>query len=161
MMTLYPTLMNNFILVPRLSIFVFITLCHHGLQIRPQLHKLISSSYPHLSIRVVFCIFFRLISFFPFKDRFSLALRSHVVYTYGFHCCGTFDVGQTRRHIHTRIYEHMGQYVAFSVSTISSLLSHITLLNTKSCHPISILFPRPLALQGSTYLLTYLLIRVY
>ena len=81
---------------------------HHGLQIRSQLLKFPSSAYPHISLRVVFCPSFRLSNFFPFKDKIPCELRSHVVYLYKCQCCGALYVGQTLRHIHTRISEHMG-----------------------------------------------------
>ena len=35
-------------------------------------------------------------------------MRSHVVYKYKCQCCGALYVGQTRRHMHTQISEHMG-----------------------------------------------------
>ena len=54
----------------------------HSLQLRTQLRKLLSSAYPHLSIRFVFRPTCRLSDFFPFKDRIPFALRSHVVYKY-------------------------------------------------------------------------------
>jgi hypothetical protein len=68
------------------------------LQIRSQLQIFLSSAHPS----------FRLSNFFPFKDRIPCELRSHVVYLYKCQCCGALYVGQTRRHIHTRISEHMG-----------------------------------------------------
>ena len=80
----------------------------HGLQIRTQLYRSFSSAYLHISIRFVFRPTCRLSDFFPFKDRIPFAMRSHVVYKYKCQCCGALYVGQTRRHIHTRISEHMG-----------------------------------------------------
>jgi hypothetical protein len=44
---------------------------------------------------------------FPSKDKISIALRSHVVYQFTCQCCSALYVGQTRRHIQTRISEHM------------------------------------------------------
>jgi hypothetical protein len=81
---------------------------HHGLQIRSQLQKFLSSAYPHISLCVVFRPSFRLSNFFLFKDKIAGELRSHMVYLYKCPCCGALYVGQTRRHIHTRISEHMG-----------------------------------------------------
>ena len=52
----------------------------HGLQIRTQLHELLSKAYPHIFIRFVFRPTCRLFDFFPFKDRIPSAMRSHVVY---------------------------------------------------------------------------------
>ena len=72
---------------------------------------------------------FRLSNFFPFKDKIPCELRSHVVYLYKCQCCGALYVGQTRRHIHTRISEHMGVSPLTgkkrSVSTMSGILAHI------------------------------------
>ena len=100
----------------------------HGLQLRTQLRKLLSSAYPHISIRFFFRPTCRLSDFFPFKDRIPFALRSHVVYKYKCQCCGALYVGQTRRHIHTRISEHMGVSPKtgnkLSVSQMSAVLTH-------------------------------------
>jgi hypothetical protein len=101
---------------------------HHGLHIRTQLSKVLASAYPHISIRVVFRPSCRLSSFFPFKDRIPIALRSHVVYQFTCQCCSALYVGQTRRHIHTCISEHMGVSPLTgkerSISTMSSILAH-------------------------------------
>ena len=55
-------------------------------------------------------------------------MRSHVVYKYKCQCCGALYVGQTRRHIHTRISEHMGVSSKtgnkLSVSQMSAVLTH-------------------------------------
>jgi hypothetical protein len=55
-------------------------------------------------------------------------LRSHVVYQFTCQCCSALYVGQTRRHIHTRISEHMGVSPLTgkerSISTMSSILAH-------------------------------------
>ena len=63
-----------------------------------------------------------------FKDQIPFAMRSHVVYKYKCQCCGALYVGQTRRHIHTRISEHMGVSSKtgnkLSVSQMSAVLTH-------------------------------------
>ena len=51
----------------------------YGLQIRTQLHKLLLTTYPHISIRFVFRPTCRFSDFFPLKDRIPFAMRSHVV----------------------------------------------------------------------------------
>ena len=70
----------------------------------------------------------RLSDFFPFKDRILFAMRLHVVYKYKCQCCGALYVGQTRRHIHTRISEHVGVSSKtgnkLSVSQMSAVLTH-------------------------------------
>ena len=100
---------------------------HRGLHIRSRLSKVLASAYPHISIRV-FRPSCRLSSFFPFKDRIPIVLRSHVVYQFTCQCCSALYVGQTRRHIHTRISEHMRVSPLTgkerSISTMSSILAH-------------------------------------
>ena len=65
---------------------------------------------------------------FLFKDQIPFAMRSHVVYKYKCQCCGALYVGQIRRHIHTRISEHMGVSSKtgnkLSVSQMSAVLTH-------------------------------------
>ena len=55
-------------------------------------------------------------------------MRSHVVYKYKCQWCGALYVGQTRRHIHARISEHMGVSSKtgskLSVSQMSAVLTH-------------------------------------
>ena len=91
---------------------------HHGFQIRSQLHI-----FPYVSSCVLRSVF--PINFFPFKDKIPCELRSHVVYLYKCQCCGALYVGQTRRHIHMRISEHMGVSPLIgkkrSVSTMSGI----------------------------------------
>ena len=73
--------------------------------------------------------FVLLSNFFPSKDKIPGELRSHVVYLYKCQCCGALYVGQTRRHIYTRISEHMGVSPLTgkkrSVSTMSGILAYI------------------------------------
>ena len=68
------------------------------------------------------------ISFFPFKDKVPKYLRSSVVYLFKCRCCSASYVGQTTRHLHTRISEHLGiSPITGKHSTnpaISSILSH-------------------------------------
>ena len=80
----------------------------HSLQIRTQISRLCSAAYPHLNVRFVFRSSTRLSSFFPFKDKVPKFLRSGVVYLFKCRCCSASYVGQTTRHLHTRVSEHLG-----------------------------------------------------
>ena len=106
------------------------------------------SSFVHLSAYQV--------SFNSRNSRIPCGLRLHVVYLYKCQCCGALYVGQTRRHIHTRISEHMGVSPLTgkkrSVSTMSGILAHIH--NTK--HDIS---PSDLKILSTATSETDLLIR--
>ena len=86
----------------KLSISVFPSLA------RNQITRLCNAAYPHLNIRFVFRFSTRISSFFPFKDKVPKLMRSGVVYLFKCRCCSASYVGQTMRHLHTRISEHLG-----------------------------------------------------
>ena len=100
----------------------------HSLQIRTQINRLCNAAFPHLDIRFVFRSSRRISSFFPFKDKVPKYLRSSVVYLFKCRCCSASYVGQTTRHLHTRISEHLGiSPITGKHSTnpaMSSILSH-------------------------------------
>ena len=79
----------------------------HSLQIRTQISRLCNAAFPHLDIRFVFRSSRRISSFFPFKDKVPKYLRSSVVYLFKCRCCSASYVGQTTRHLHTRISENL------------------------------------------------------
>ena len=110
---------------------------NHGLQIRQQVTKLLSSAYPHLQIRIAFRPVSRLSNFFRFKDRLPLKLRSHVVYKFMCRRCQASYIGETCHLLHTRITDHIGisAYTGkpLSHSKLSSGLSH----KVKTDHEIS------------------------
>ena len=100
----------------------------HSLQIRTQINRLCNAAFPHLETRFVFRSSRRIASFFPFKDKVPKYLRSSVVYLFNCRCCSASYVGQTTRHLHTRISEHLGISPITgkhtSNPTKSSVLSH-------------------------------------
>ena len=80
----------------------------HSSQIRNQINKLFSSTYRHIQIRCIFPPMQRLSAFFRLKGRIPLSLRPLIVYIYECQCCNALYVGETVRHFHKRISEHMG-----------------------------------------------------
>ena len=100
----------------------------HSLQIRTQISRPCNAAFLHLDIRFVFRSLRRISSFFPFKDKVPKYLRSSVVYLFKCRCCSASYVGQTTRHLHTRISEHLGiSPITGKLSTnpaISSILFH-------------------------------------
>ena len=94
----------------------------HSIQIRKQIIKLFSSAYPYIQLRCIFRPVQRLLSFFRFKDRIPLALRSRVVYKFKCQCCDALYFGETR------ISEHMGISACtgkrLSKPSFSNILSH-------------------------------------
>ena len=73
-----------------------------------------------------FARFYACLIFSPSKTKIPKALRSCVVYSFKCRCCSASYLGQTVRHLHTRVSEHLG----FSALT-----------GRKSCRPVmSIIF---------------------
>ena len=101
----------------------------HSLQIRNQITRLCNAAYPHLNIRFVFRSSTRISSFFPFKDKVPKLMRFGVVYLFKCRCSSTSYVGQTTRHLHTRISEHLGispiTGKPSSSPVMSSIFSHL------------------------------------
>ena len=101
----------------------------YSLQIRTQITRLCSAAYPHLNIRFVFRSSTRVSSFFLFKYRIPKFLRSGVVYLFKCRCCSASYVGQTTRHLHTRVSEHLGispiTGKPSSSPVMSSIFSHL------------------------------------
>ena len=109
----------------------------HSVQIRNQINKLFSSAYPHIQIRCIFRPMQRLSTFFRFKDRIPLSLRSRIVYKYKCQCCNALYVGETVRHFHKRISEHMGISGYTGKPLSKPPFSNIRDHHQSSGHPIS------------------------
>ena len=101
----------------------------HSLQIHTQINRVCNAAYPYLKIRFVFRSSTRIFSFFPFKDKVPKFLRSGVVYLFKCRCCSASYVGQTTRHLHTGISEHLGitpiTGKPSSSPVMSSIFSHL------------------------------------
>ena len=80
-------------------------------------------------IRFVFRSSTRVSYFFPFNYKVPKFLKSGVVYLFKCRCCSTSYVGQTTRHLHTRVSEHLGIFPITgrpsSSPVMSSILSHL------------------------------------
>ena len=108
----------------------------HSIQIRKQIIKLFSPAYPHIQLRCIFRPVQRLSSFFRFKDRIPLGLRSRVVYKFKCQCCDALYFGETIRHLHTRISEHMGISACTGKPLSKPSFSNILSYHQSSGHPI-------------------------
>ena len=95
---------------------------------RTQIQKLCSSTFPDISLRFILGPGKRLSSFFHFKDRIPMLVRSRMVYQYKYHCCRSVVLHQTRRQFRIRISEHMGVSPSnsknLSTHSLSSILVH-------------------------------------
>ena len=101
----------------------------HSLQIRTQITRLCNAAYLYLNIRFVFRSSTRISSFFSFTDEVPKFLKSGVVYLFKCRCCSASYVGQTTRHLNTRVSEHLGISPVTgrpsSSPVMSSILSHL------------------------------------
>ena len=128
----------NNITVPKCVVYFCLPFTSaHSLQIWTKLIELVSSCFPQIDLRVVLKPGKHLSTFFQFKDPIPKFLKSHVVYQFKCQCCAALYIGQTRRHLHTRISEHMGisPLTGKKVShpSRSSILTH----STQTSHSIS------------------------
>ena len=95
--------------VPRKEIVIVLPFTgKHCLIVRTKLTKLFRLLYPMASLRVIFSPTFKLGHLFKFKDVVPSALQSMVVYEFRCSSCNARYVGQTTRHLATRIAEHLG-----------------------------------------------------
>lgn len=95
--------------VPKKPIFICLPfLGRTSLQVRSRILTLIKRTFPQVDCRVVFRSPFRLFNLFPFKDRVSECFRSGVVYQFKCSSCYATYYGKSKRHLHTRVCEHLG-----------------------------------------------------
>ena len=64
--------------------------------------------YPQIDLKIIFVNSNSIGNFFSFKDRVQTLLQSNLVYRYTCPQCNACYVGETSRHLRTRIAEHRG-----------------------------------------------------
>ncbi len=79
-----------------------------SLQVKSRIECLFKKCLPQVRCKFVFKSSVRLSSYFSFKDLVPFALRSGVVYTFQCGNCNVTYIGKTKRHLHTRVSEHLG-----------------------------------------------------
>ena len=70
--------------------------------------RLIHTTFPMARLNIVFKSTHRISKWFKFKDSIPQQLRSKVVYKFRCTSCSATYIGQTTRHLKTRISEHRG-----------------------------------------------------
>ena len=68
--------------------------------------ELVQKYYPSVNFRVIFVCPTTISSFFPFKNKTPLQLRSKVVYKITCKTCNEFYIGETTRCLCRRVHEH-------------------------------------------------------
>ena len=77
-------------------------------QIKKCLREILKTNYPHLKMKLVFVNNFKVGSFFKFKDRPPTSLVSNAVYLFKCGQCSASYIGETSRHLITRVCDHKG-----------------------------------------------------
>ena len=90
------------------------------------------------------CPTLRLSHLFTFKDKIPKGLRSCVIYHFKCRCCSASYVGQTVRHLRTRVSEHLGISALTgnksSNPKLTSILQHLDATgHTASLHDFKII----------------------
>ena len=80
-----------------------------SVSIRNKISRLITNSYPQVSLRVIFRPSNTIGQWFKYKDCIPDALQSSVVYEYKCSRCNATYIGQTKRQLTVRIAEHQGK----------------------------------------------------
>ena len=110
------------------SIFAFLSLVHIPFRFALKLHDFAVLLILNLTFALSFAPL-RISSFFPFKNKVPKFLRSGVVYLFKCRCCSASYVGQTTRHLHTRVSEHLSispiTGKPSSSPPMSSIFSHL------------------------------------
>ena len=100
---------NKFPTVPRKVINISIPFMgKESLKIRKNLAKFVSDYFECCKIQVTFNSGKRLGSFFSFKDKVSLNVRSLILYKFTCSSCNSAYIGKTKRHFLVRMFEHLG-----------------------------------------------------
>ena len=81
-------------------------------ELRKKLSEIVSTLLPQCKLRVIFNSNNRLRTFFSFKDKIPLSVRSHILYKYTCDGCNAIYIGKTRRHYLVRVSEHLGILLA-------------------------------------------------
>ena len=141
MVILRSFLIKSYVAPKRVVIFSLPYTGLHSIQIRKQIIKLFPSAYPRISTTMYFSTGTKIVIsffFFQFKYRIPLGLRLRIVYKFKCQCCDALYFGETIRHLHTCISEHMGISACtgkpLSKSSFSDILSH----HQSSGHPIEL-----------------------
>lgn len=117
--------------------FIFPFLGSHSFGLKNKLRKLISEHYPQVSLRVIFKPTNLLSHYFKFKDNIPDALLSSVVYKFNCSICNSAYIGQTKRHLATRIAEHRGLSVRTALPLSRPPFSAVRDHSEASGHPLS------------------------
>ena len=95
---------------PKPKIYLKVPFMSHSTnrKLKIQLHHLLANFYPQIQLQLIFSNNNTIGHLFKYKDSLKSSVRSDVVYEYSCGECSAKYIGETTRHLHTRIAEHKG-----------------------------------------------------
>ena len=111
------------------SISAFLSLAHTLFKFAPRSLDFAMVLIPILTFDLFFAPLHAFLLSFLLRIKFLIRIKSGVVYLFKRRCCSASYVGQTTRHLHTRISEHLGitpiTGKPSSSPVMSSIFSHL------------------------------------
>ena len=125
--------------VPKLPIFITLPyIGNSSNHCKKQLLNIVNKYFPQVNLRCIFVNRNTVGSFFPFKDQIPLMMSSNIIYKYSCSQCQSTYIGETQRHIISRICEHKGisprTSMPFSNPPFSNIREHALSFD----HPIKV-----------------------
>ena len=80
--------------------------CHF---LEKQFHRIFNKFYPHIDFKIVFTNTFTIHGLLNHKEKLPRDLCSSLVYLFQCDACSATYVGQTKKSLRTRAYEHLGR----------------------------------------------------
>ena len=84
---------------------------HISLQGKKQLVEIFRTCKKNIKLNVIFRSSNRIRNAFRFKDRIPSSMNSNVIYKFKCNICNDVYIGETKRHLLIRQYEHLGKSV--------------------------------------------------
>ena len=77
-------------------------------KLKREILELVKKYYPDFSLKIILHNKFKIVNFFPYKDRLPMEAQSSLVYNFCCASCNASYVGMTSRTLSARIAEHIG-----------------------------------------------------
>ena len=104
-------------------------------KMKSELSILLHKFFPVVDLHIILVNNFQIGSFFNFKDKLPLALRSSLVYKFSYARCASEYVGSTIRTLHTRVAECAGR--SFSTGSLLTVPPLIRMSDNILYHVVS------------------------
>ena len=103
---MHPT--HPLLIVPKKPVLVSIPFISHkcNSDIKKELRRICAEVYPQINLKLIFSNNFSIESMLMFKDQTPVDLLRNIVHIFNCSQCEASYVGETTRHLHTRVADH-------------------------------------------------------